>query len=174
MTHAKRISTALLCACLATSFGLRADQDKADKDKAAHGKTGHIITPDQIKWAPGPPNLPEKTEVAVLVGDPAKKGSLFTMRLRVPDGWKLGPHFHPSVENVTVIEGKLSMGLGDKLDESAMTEMPTGSFHSIPKGVHHYTVAKAKTVIQLHGIGPWGITYVDPADDPSKQATSKK
>jgi quercetin dioxygenase-like cupin family protein len=180
MTHLKRISGVLLCAGLAASFGLKAAPDKPDQpdkaEKAAHSNAaGHIIiTPDQIKWAPGPPTLPAKTEFASLSGDMTKKGSLFTIRLRVPDGWKVPPHFHPTAENVTVIEGTLRMGLGDTLDESALTDLPAGSFHMIPKGVHHYTVAKGKTVIQLHAIGPWGITYVNPADDPSKQASSKQ
>jgi quercetin dioxygenase-like cupin family protein len=176
MMHGKRVCSLVLCAGLATSFGLKASPDKPDKaDKAAHSNADHtIITPDQIKWAPGPPTLPAKTEFASLSGDMAKKGSLFTVRLRVPDGWKIPAHFHPTAENVTILEGTLRMGLGDKLDESALTDMPVGSFHSIPKGVHHYAVAKGQTVIQLHAVGPWGITYVNPADDPSKQASSKQ
>lgn len=177
MTPSKRIWSVLLCAGLAASFGVKAAPDKPDKpDKSAHANAaGHVsFTPDEIKWAPGPPTLPAKTEFASLTGDMTKKGSLFTIRLRVPDGWKVPPHFHPTAENVTVIEGTLRFGFGDKLDESALTDLPAGSFHMIPKGVHHYAVAKGKTVIQLHAIAPWGITYVNPADDPSKQASSKQ
>src|SRR5260370_22023846 len=61
----------------------------------------------------------------------------------------------------------------DKFDEAALKEMPVGGFHAIPKRVHHYGMAKGQTIIQLHGVGPWGITYLNPADDPSKKAAEK-
>ncbi len=63
--------------------------------------------------------------------------------------------------------------MGDKFDEAALKEMPVGGFHAIPKRVHHYGMAKGQTIIQLHGVGPWGITYVNPSDDPSKKAAEK-
>jgi len=83
------------------------------------------------------------------------------------------PHFHPAEEDVTVLQGAFWMGMGDKFDEGALKEMPAGAFHAIPKGVHHYGMAKGRTVIQLHGFGPWGITYVNPSDDPRKKAAEK-
>jgi hypothetical protein len=70
------------------------------------------------------------------------------------------------------LSDSLGVGMGDTLDESAAMEMKPGGFHAIPKGVHHYAFTKAQTIIQLHGVGPWGITYVNSADDPRKKAAS--
>ena len=162
----------LLCTAVVISLSVAAEEPKKS---AAAKKTmaDHIMTPDMLKWAPAPPVLPAGTEVAGLDGDMSKKGSEYTVRLRVPDGWKIPPHFHPASEHVTVIQGAFWMGMGDKFDEVALKEMPTGGFHMIPKGVHHYGMAKGQTIIQLHGVGPWGITYVDPKDDPSKKAAAQ-
>jgi len=153
--------------CASTVLSLRVAADEAKPHKA------HIVTPDKIKFAPGPPVLPPGFELASLGGDMMKKGSQYTVRLRFPDGYKIPAHFHPGDEHVTVIQGTFLMGLGDKFDEASLEEMPAGSFHEIPKGVHHYAMSKGETVIQLHGVGAWGITYVNPADDPRKRAAAK-
>jgi anti-sigma factor ChrR (cupin superfamily) len=162
----------LLCASFALSIGATADEVKTGAAKA-HPIADHIVTPAALTWAPGPPSMPKGAEVAGLGGDMSKKGSEYTVRLRLPDGWKIPPHFHPAEEHVTVLQGAFSMGMGDTFDEAALKEMPVGAFHQIPKGVHHYGLAKGETVLQLHGVGPWGITYVNPADDPAKAAASK-
>ncbi len=163
------VGSVLLCAGLALSVGLAQADSKA---KEAKKSEPHIINPDTLKWAPTPKSLPSGAEVVGLDGDMTKKGSQFTVRLRMPDGYKIPPHSHPADEHVTVISGSLYMGMGDKLDESAAMEMKAGAFHAIPKGVHHYAFTKGQTIIQLHGVGPWGITYVNPADDPRKKAAS--
>ncbi len=164
------VGTVLLCAALTLSTRLAADEPKKP---AATKAASHIITPDMIKWAPAPATLPAGAEVAVIDGDMKKKGSLVSWRLRVPDGWKIPPHFHPADEHVTVLQGAFWMGMGDKFDESALHEVPTGGFHAISKGVRHYGMAKGQTIIQAYAIAPWGITYVNPADDPSKKAAAK-
>jgi len=144
----------------------------ADSKTTAAGKgQSHIINPADVKWGPAPNSLPSGAEAAVLDGDMAKKGSQFTVRLRLPAGYKIAPHFHPADEHVTVLSGSFYMGMGDKLDESAAMEMKPGAFHSIPTGVHHYAFSKAETILQLHGVGPWGITYINPSDDPRKAAS---
>ena len=155
----------LVCASAVLSLRAVAREAKASKDR--------IITPDMIKFAPGPPVLPAGFELAGLDGDMMKKGSQYTVRLRFPDGYKIPAHFHPGDEHVTVLEGSFWMGMGDLFDEASLKEMPTGSFHTIPKGVRHYAMAKGQTVIQLHGVGAWGITYVNPVDDPRKKAAEK-
>ncbi len=159
----------LLCAAITFAPRLAADEAKASKKTMAD----HIITPDMIKFAPGPPVLPAGFELAGLAGDMMKKGSEYTVRLRFPDGYKIPAHYHPGDEHVTVIEGTFRMGMGDKFDEASLKDMPAGSFHDIPKGVRHYAMAKGQTVIQLHGVGAWGITYVNPADDPRKKAAQQ-
>jgi quercetin dioxygenase-like cupin family protein len=157
----------LLSAALIFSLRLAADETKAAT------MADHIITPDMVKFAAGPPVLPAGFELASLDGNMMKKGSEYTVRLRFPDGYKIPAHFHPGNEHVTVIQGAFWMGMGDKFDEASLKEMPAGAFHSIPKGVHHYGMAKGQTIIQLHGVGAWGITYVNPADDPRKKSAGK-
>jgi hypothetical protein len=106
--------------------------------------------------------------MAVLEGDPAKEG-LFTMRLLLPDGMVISPHWHTQIEHVTVIAGTLNIGMGEKFDKSATRAMPAGSFGFWPPQMRHYGWIKGETVLQLHGQGPWTITYVNPADDPRNQ-----
>jgi hypothetical protein len=124
-----------------------------------------FFSPAEVKWKDGPASLPAGAIFAVLDGDPAKEG-FFTMRLWLPDGFKIAPHWHPKVEHVTVISGTFNLGMGEKFDQSATREMPTGTFGFWAAGMRHFAWAKGDTVIQLHGIGPWMITYVNPADDP--------
>jgi len=130
----------------------------------AAGEMG-IYPPADVAWKDGPGSLPAGARVAVLEGDPAKEG-FFTIRLRFPDGYRIPPHFHSKVEHVTVVSGSFNLGMGEKFDQSATREMPAGSFGFWPAGMRHFAWAKGETVVQLHGVGPWTITYVDPADDP--------
>jgi len=124
-----------------------------------------IYSPTQIKWVDGPASLPAGSKVAVLEGDPAKEG-FFTMRVRLPDGYKIPPHTHPKVEHVTVISGTFNFGMGDKFDKSATQAMPAGTFGHWPAGMKHFAWVNGETVIQAHGLGPWKIQYLNPADDP--------
>jgi quercetin dioxygenase-like cupin family protein len=126
-----------------------------------------IAVPGKIAWSPAPPSLPRGAELAVVEGDPTKDVA-FTMRLRMPDGYRLPAHFHPFVEHVTVIQGTFRVGMGDKFDPAALGDLPTGTFAALAPGVRHFAQAKGETVIQLHGVGPWSLTYVNPADDPRK------
>lgn len=112
-------------------------------------------------------------QAALLVGNPYKAGATFVLRVKLPDGYKLPAHWHPTDENVTVLQGVLLIGTGDKLDTSKMEELPTGSFMNMPKTMRHFTMAKGETVIQLHGVGPFDIHYVNPADDPRKKEEKK-
>jgi quercetin dioxygenase-like cupin family protein len=128
-----------------------------------------MITPDQIKWGPAPPSLPPGAQLAVLDGDPAKPGS-FTIRGKFPDGYVVPPHWHPTDEHVVVISGTLMMGTGDKAEPSAMHALAAGSFSRIPKTMHHFVQAKGETIIQVSGMGPFVVNYVNPSDDPRKKS----
>lgn len=88
----------------------------------------------------------------------------------MPDNYKLAPHFHPADEHLTVISGTFNMGLGDRLDVQKTKALTAGSFVVMPKGARHYAGTNAETVLQIHAIGPWGVTYVNPADDSRKQS----
>jgi anti-sigma factor ChrR (cupin superfamily) len=98
----------------------------------------------------------------------------YVVRAKLPDGYKLPPHWHSSDENVTVLKGTFLIGTGEKFDPSKTEKMPTGSFMRMPKTMRHFAVAKGETIIQLHGIGPFDINYVNPADDPRKKEDKKR
>jgi len=126
-------------------------------------------SPKDVKWGPVPPMLPKGGQLAVLDGDPMKEGSPFTVRLKMPDGYKIAAHSHPTDENVTVMSGTLGAGMGDKLDHAKGQLIKTGGFVRMPQGMHHFAWAKGPTTVQIHGIGPLAFTYVDPAEDPRNQ-----
>ena len=90
------------------------------------------------------------------------------MRAKMPDGYKIPPHWHPTDERIVVLQGTLGMGMGEKFDAGAGRELPTGSYAVMPAGARHFAWAKGETVIQVSGVGPFEITYVNPADDPRK------
>ena len=128
--------------------------------------THHIFAlPDRVEWRSGPASLPAGAQMAVIEGDPSKP-ALFTMRLRLPDGYRIRPHYHAADEHITVIAGTFVMGLGDTFAESRGTALPAGGFAVMPTGTRHYAWTRGETVIQLHAVGPWRLTYVNPADDP--------
>ncbi|HEV8239756.1 MAG TPA: cupin domain-containing protein [Thermoanaerobaculia bacterium] len=142
-------------------------------DDAAMDHAGHIVVqPDAIQWGPAPPVLPAGAQAAVLLGDPSKDGP-FVIRLSAPDGYKIPPHFHPTTENVTVISGIFHVGTGDKLDTMKADKLGAGGFVSLPAGMHHYAWTEGPTVVQVHGTGPFALTYVNPADAPSAAAATK-
>jgi quercetin dioxygenase-like cupin family protein len=123
---------------------------------------------DDIKWGPAPPIFPAGAEMAVLQGDPSTTNE-FTVRLRFPNGYKLAPHTHPTIENVTVLKGTLFAGMGETFVESSMKALGRDGFVSIPANHAHYVMARGETVVQVHAIGPFALTYINPADDPTKR-----
>lgn len=131
----------------------------------------HVIvaTPDKLAWGPAPAVLPSGAKLAVVEGNPNEAGP-FTMRLLVPDHYRIAPHYHPIKEHVTVLKGTFKVGMGEKFDASAMTPLPTGTFAALEPGTRHFAEAQGETILQLHGIGPWSLIYVNPADDPQKRA----
>jgi quercetin dioxygenase-like cupin family protein len=123
----------------------------------------------ETKWQDAPPSVPKGAQIAVLEGDLSKEGP-FVVRFKLPDGYRVPAHTHPKTERVTVISGTLNIGMGDKFDEKATTPMPAGTFGAWEAGMKHFAWAKGETIIQLHGMGPWSITYVDAKDDPRADA----
>jgi quercetin dioxygenase-like cupin family protein len=121
--------------------------------------------PTSIEWKPGPAAIPPGAKMAVLEGDPTKEGP-FVVRFQFPDGYHIPPHTHPKTERVTVISGTLVLAMGENLDRSAAKTLTPGTYGFWPAGMKHTAWSQSETVIQLHGIGPWQINYVNPADDP--------
>jgi quercetin dioxygenase-like cupin family protein len=118
-----------------------------------------------ITWGPQPPFFPAGARFAVLQGDPSKAGP-YTVRLSMPAGYTIKPHFHPTDENITVITGTFKVGMGDSVDAGHMRSLAAGDFITAPAQAHHYAMAEGRTVVQVHGIGPFAITYVRATDDP--------
>jgi hypothetical protein len=120
-----------------------------------------------IEWKAGPASLAKGAMMVVLEGDPTQPGP-FTMRLRFPDGFQVLPHWHTQMEHATVLAGVLHLGMGEKFDRAATRPLPAGSFGFWPAGTRHFAWAEGETVLQLHGVGPWTVTYVNPGDDPRR------
>jgi quercetin dioxygenase-like cupin family protein len=136
---------------------------------AQSGKPQNTFTPDQIKYGPPPPFIAAGAQLAVLEGNPAASTGDFTVRLKMPDGYKIAPHWHPKRENVTVVSGNFKVGMGDNFDESKMTTFAAGSFAYLDPDMHHYAMASGPCIVQVHGMSPLQFNYVNPADDPSKK-----
>jgi len=136
---------------------------------AAAEVMGDMIFANQgdIKWADAPPVLPKGAKIAVLYGDPFKPGP-YVIRLKMPIGYKIAPHWHSQAENLTVISGTFNIGAGDTMDKAQAHRMNTGGFHYLPAKAHHYAYTSTVTVLQIHGEGPFDITYINPDDDPQK------
>lgn len=133
----------------------------------AESGTHVMVTPDDLKWA-DVPSLPAGAKIAVIEG-PLSEAVPFTFRLKFPANYEIPAHWHPAIEHVTVLSGVLNLGMGDKLDRSGTKALTVGSTGIMPVGTRHFVWTSGETVIQLHGVGPWGINYVNPADDPRKK-----
>ena len=128
-----------------------------------------LFTPDHIAWRDGPPSLLPGAKMAILEGDPAKEG-LFTMRLKLPDGYRVFPHWHPRTERLTIIQGIVNLGTGDRFDAAATQVLSAGTYSSMPPKMTHFAWMKGETILQLSSIGPWEVVYVNPSDDPRSHA----
>ena len=133
----------------------------------------HIMaTPSELKWGNPPPVFEKGAAFAVVSGDPSKPG-IYVVRLKMPAGYKIAPHWHPTDEHVTVISGEFALGMGDKIDQPSAKALPAGSYALLPAQMNHYALAKSDATVQVHGMGPFALTYVNPADDPSKRVSNK-
>jgi quercetin dioxygenase-like cupin family protein len=129
-----------------------------------------MVDPGELEWRPLPKEWTEgtpppgfdpvgRTEVAIVSGDPSREGAPFVIRLRSTPGTRLPVHWHPTDEHITVLSGTWCVGVGDRFDERACTDMPAGSYVFVPKGSRHFAVARGN-VVQIHGIGPFRVVFV--------------
>jgi len=159
-----RIILSCCAAAIAAFVGVAVSQDT--------GAAAQVMTTaTEVTWGDPPPVFERGASFAVVSGDPGKPG-LYVVRLKMPAGYKIAPHWHPTDEHVTVLSGTLALGMGDQLDEKAMKVLPGGSYALLPAEMHHYALAKTDAIVQVHGMGPFMLTYVNPADDPSKRAAA--
>ncbi|WP_233417092.1 cupin domain-containing protein [Halovulum marinum] len=151
-------STAVAVGALALAAAAPVGADEGQ----AHPK---MVPVGQVTFQPGPATLPAGAQIAVLHGNPAEEGP-FVIRLKFPAGYVIPPHSHTKEEHVTVISGGFGMGTGGTVDKAKAPIMASGSFVQIPVGMPHFAWTEEETVVQINAMGPFGITYVDPADDP--------
>lgn len=141
----------------------------ADSAPAAPAAQHVMIAPAEVTWSDPPPSLPPGSRIAVIAGDPSQ-AQPFVIRAQVPAGYRVPPHWHPGVENLTILTGTVALGMGEQFDEANMTAIGPGGYASLPAEMRHYFLAKTASTFQVHGMGPFVVNYVNPADDPSKQA----
>ena len=134
---------------------------------AAWAADAIYMNPSEVKWGAAPAVLPKGAKMAVLEGDPGKEGP-FVARLKMPANYKVSPHWHSKDEDLTVISGTFYLAEGDKLETKHAHAIKAGGFHHLPAKTHHFAFSKGPAVVQINGQGPFDITYIDPADDPSK------
>ncbi len=133
-----------------------------------------LLRSENVVWGPASPKLPPGAQFARISGDPSKRGEPYVFRARLPDGYSVPPHWHPMDEHVTVVQGVLKLGFGTAVDAGAVHELPAGSYALLPSHAPHYNVVKGETILQFHGIGPYDITYVKPADDAGAYARAPR
>lgn len=146
---------------------------EATTPSSAAPASAHVmINPMELKWGDPPAVLGKGAKLAVLSGDPGAAGP-YTIRLKLPAGYKISPHWHPTDENVTVIAGTFSLGQGEKFDRASMKTLTAGGYALLPAEMRHFAWTKGGATIQVHGMGPFVLNYVNPADDPSQSAGTK-
>jgi mannose-6-phosphate isomerase-like protein (cupin superfamily) len=130
----------------------------------AFAQSHAVITPGQLVWKPLIPGV----EMAVVSGDPDKKGGLYVIRIRSKGEVKVPPHWHPSDEHITVLAGSFLVARGDKYDASKLIELKAGAHSLMPATSRHFGLHKAGNVVEVYGEGPFAPTFVNLEDDPNK------
>ena len=130
-----------------------------------------LVSPRAIKWVPFPLGGRGVT-AAVLSGDVDKPGT-FVLRIKSPAGTKVPPHWHPGDEHLTIVSGTFAVGMGDVFNARTLKGMPAGSYALVPRAMRHFAFSKTETVVQVHGLGPFQINFVNPANDPRKKSVGR-
>jgi mannose-6-phosphate isomerase-like protein (cupin superfamily) len=145
---------------LLSTIVVRADQS------ALHPSGAHatVVTTSGITWRPLRPGA----EIAVVSGDPDAVGESFVLRTRYTGTVRVPPHWHPTDEHITVLSGMFILGMGERFDESSATPLAAGAYAFAPAKMPHFAWSKGDTVVQVHGVGPFVINYVNPADAPAR------
>ena len=134
---------------------------------AQHAGQHQAVSAADLKWSEVP-SLPKGAQIAVIEG-PMNQAAPFTVRLKFPANYSIPPHTHPAVERVTVLTGTFHMGMGEKFNRAAAQPVRTGGIMIMQPGPPHYAFTEGEVIVQLHGTGPWGVTYVNPSYEPRKQ-----
>ena len=154
-----RRTVSVVALLLASASLLSAQAPSAAKSKVTKSAA--------LKWGPAPAVFPKGARMAVVSGDPGKAGE-FVIQLSMPAGYKIAPHFHPTDETVQVKKGTFLVGMGDTLDVKSTKPMKVGDKGTIAAKMHHFAVAQGATIVSVTAMGPFAMTYVNPADNPQK------
>jgi hypothetical protein len=120
-----------------------------------------------LQWMNGPAGLPKGSKIAVVSGDPGKKGP-FTIHLKFPANYAIPAHQHPTDENIRVVSGKLLFGMGDKADRKKTKAMAKGATGTAKAKMNHFVFTDVPTEVEVKAVGPFQITYANAKDDPRK------
>ena len=129
-------------------------------------ESGLTLTPEQLKWEPNPrvPGL----GVARIISKGTKPGP-YVYRVRFPKGRVVQAHSHPDDRTYTVLSGTWYVGWGERFDESKLMALKPGSFYTEPAGVPHFvSTPDGEAIVQITGVGPTTVHYVDPMHAPKK------
>ena len=127
--------------------------------------------PAALHWGPAPAAFPKGAKLAVVSGDPGKAAP-FVVELSMPAGYRIPPHFHPTDETIEVKKGTFMVGMGDTFAASGLKPMKLGDKGQMPAGAHHFASAKGATIVSVSAMGPFAMTYVNPADDPRQHSAN--
>ena len=159
-------SAALLLSLVAGTACAQQPTASAAESGAPSSTAASRASDDGFTWGPAPAIFPAGAQMAVLQGDPSST-NMFTVRLRFPNGYRIPPHTHPTDENVTVISGTFLVGMGETFTSAGMMTLKSGGFVTAPANHAHYAATRGPTVVQVHSMGPFAMTYVNPADTPA-------
>ena len=144
---------------------LLASAADAPKKMAHPAPKAVTINAADLVWGDAPPQFPKGGQVAVLLGNPFKPGT-YAMRFKMPDGYQIAPHWHTKDEQLTILSGTFVLHMGDTMDAPAHT-LTAGGYHFLPGRMHHAAQAQGEVIVEIHGMGPFDIHYLNPADDPT-------
>ena len=130
------------------------------QEKNGSAATHKIVHFGDLKWTP----IMKGCDLAAVDGDPNGEGTPFVVRLRCAEGTKIPAHWHPTDENVTVLKGTFQVGMGEKFDETKLETMNVGNFINMPKEMRHFALSKTDSIVQVHGIGPFKVNWVNPSE----------
>lgn len=161
------IPAVLISLAASSAHAQQASTAKAKHSSSAHASSMAKAAPgEDFTWGPAPAIFPAGAQMAVLQGNPAGT-DMFTVRLRFPNGYRIAPHTRPTDEHVTVISGHFKVGMGDTADAKSMMTLKPGGFVTAPANKSHYAAAVGPVVVQVSAMGPFAMTYVNPADTPA-------
>jgi len=163
-------TTRTVCVLLAVAPAAGADNGGM-KEKMADKGGAVTLNPGDIKWGEAPADVPKGAQLGVLHGDPTKTGE-FTIRLKLPDGYKIPPHWHTQPEQLTIISGAFTLHMGDTM-KADPHNLDVGAYHYLPAKMHHAAEVKGETIVQINGMGPFDIHYLNPADNPNPKSAQK-